>query len=136
MLEIDLSNCQLFDVDKIKFSHKVNFVYGRNGTGKSTLVNIIAGQVPSEECHIFQGYDKVLGDNHKLNAVVLGEKNVEIDRNIKIIEEKINLCESKIQKIIEKITKTKDCTSNLWTIKEDAQQEFYSIKRINEKFYH
>lgn len=36
-MEIDLLNNALFKEDKIEFPKNVNFLYGRNGTGKSTL---------------------------------------------------------------------------------------------------
>ena len=94
MLDVNLSNCQLYDADRISFPHKVNFIYGRNGTGKSTLVDIISHQVPEGECRVFQGYEKLLGDNDKLNAVVLGEKNVENDKKIKEKEEEIRALDS------------------------------------------
>ena len=43
-MEIDLLNNALFKEDKIEFPKNVNFLYGRNGTGKSTLTKEIATQ--------------------------------------------------------------------------------------------
>lgn len=121
MLEVNLSNCQLYDVDLISFPHKVNFIYGRNGTGKSTLVDIISRQVPEGECRVFQGYERLLGDNDKLNAVVLGEKNVENDKKIKEKEDEIRALESRVREIKEQIEKPEDGTNNFWTAREEAK---------------
>ena len=134
MLDVNLSNCQLYDADRISFPHKVNFIYGRNGTGKSTLVDIISHQVPEGECRVFQGYEKLLGDNDKLNAVVLGEKNVENDKKIKEKEEEIRALDSQIKSIQAKIERPEDGTSNLWTAREEAKEKLQSAEKEIDHF--
>lgn len=134
MIEIDLSNCLLFDVDRIQFSHKVNFVCGRNGTGKSTLTEIISKQIATEKCHVFQGYEKILGDNAKLNAVVLGEKNVENDRKIGQKEDEIKAFELQIKDIEKKIEEPVDGSTNLWTVKKGAYDRFNKAKNEIDHF--
>ena len=134
MLDVNLSNYQLYDADRISFPHKVNFIYGRNGTGKSTLVDIISHQVPEGECRVFQGYEKLLGDNDKLNAVVLGEKNVENDKKIKEKEDKIRALDSQIKSIQAKIERPEDGTSNLWTAREEAKEKLQSAEKEIDHF--
>jgi len=58
----------------------VNFIFGKNGTGKSTITSLIAQTMNSDvDVRIFQGFDSVLGEDDKLNAVILGEENTKIN---------------------------------------------------------
>lgn len=69
---------------------RINFFYGKNGTGKSTLCTIIREQLKDRfDVRIFQGFESVLGENHKLNAVILGEENNKIQEQIDKKEENI-----------------------------------------------
>ena len=43
-MKIDLSNVTLFDRDFIDINKPVNFIFGKNGTGKSTLSRLIKEQ--------------------------------------------------------------------------------------------
>ncbi|QGP76188.1 AAA family ATPase [Tetragenococcus halophilus] len=62
---------------------RINFFYGKNGTGKSTLCTIIREQLKNKfDVRIFQGFESVLGENRKLNAVILGEENNKIQEQI------------------------------------------------------
>jgi ABC-type multidrug transport system ATPase subunit len=45
----------IYDDVSIKFENNINFLFGNNGCGKSTLINIIAGASPSDEGSIFIG---------------------------------------------------------------------------------
>ena len=45
----------IYDDVSIKFDNNINFLFGNNGCGKSTLINIIAGVSPSDEGSIFIG---------------------------------------------------------------------------------
>lgn len=89
-LTIDLSK-QEYPVFNIGENHTldlrpINFIFGRNGSGKSSLANLISQQFDDTEeysVHVFTGMHDLLVDD-KLNAVVLGKENkeakIEIDR--------------------------------------------------------
>ncbi len=76
---------------------RINFFYGKNGTGKSTLCTIIREQIKDRfDVRIFQGFESVLGENHKLNAVILGEENNKIQEQIDKKEENIKKIDKQI----------------------------------------
>lgn len=90
---IDLSNHELiFSNTKLQSLKRKNFIYGKNGTGKSTLCELIREQKSDDfDVRIFQGFESVLGENKKLNAVVLGEENKKIQDQI---EKQLNLIQN------------------------------------------
>lgn len=76
-LTVDLSqhqfatNMKLFKQDKIMLKHK-NFIFAKNGSGKSTFANLIQSQMGSTyNVQLFQGLEKYLGENQKLDAFSL-----------------------------------------------------------------
>lgn len=93
-ISIDLSTqpCPTFNLQhnsELIIQNK-NFIFGKNGSGKSTLSSIILNQFQHEyEVRIFTGFDNILVDN-KLNAVVLGEENIEIKKEIKNLDKEIS----------------------------------------------
>ena len=89
-MKVDLSEKIIFDVDTISFDKQINFVYGKNGTGKSTLCKLIKKQYGlSMDVRIFQGFEKLLGEDEKLNAVLLGKENIKINKKINDLENEI-----------------------------------------------
>lgn len=96
-MDIKLNN--LFKDDIIKLDKKINFIFGRNGTGKSTLTTLIKEQHENKyDIRIFQGFEGVVGENKILNAVVLGEENNEINRQIKEKLEELKNNKDKLEK--------------------------------------
>lgn len=93
MVEIDLSMANLFRNDNVKFEKRALFIYGHNGTGKSTLTKLIEKQLQNEyNVSIFQGFDNLIDKDEQLEAVILGKENVEINKQIKQLEgEKANI---------------------------------------------
>lgn len=83
-MEIDLSSNKLFFADSISLDKNLNFIYGKNGTGKSTLTKLMLQKDGNESLKIFsfQGFDSVIGENALLNAIVLGESNKSIEAQI------------------------------------------------------
>ena len=65
-----------------------NFIFGKNGTGKSTISKLIRKQAIDKDVRIYQGIKSVI-TNGKLNSVTLGEDNVTAQKNIEIFEKKI-----------------------------------------------
>lgn len=86
---LDLTDVECFakENNKLEIKKNINFIFGKNGTGKSTLTRLIKEQKSDEyDVRIFDGFEGVVGKDNKLNAVVLGEKNNEIDNKIKKYE--------------------------------------------------
>lgn len=115
---LDLTNETLYDADELKIDKKYTFIFGKNGTGKSTITDLI--RVQCEESHdvrIFSGFEDVVDSESNLNAVVLGEENSKIKKQIEVLEgEILNLENTKAQ--IEKgyrMPKEDDPNPNLYT---------------------
>lgn len=87
-MKIDLKEQVLFDVDELLLDRPVNFIFGKNGTGKSTISKLIRKQAIDKDVRIYQGIKSVI-TNGKLNSVTLGEDNVTAQKNIEIFEKKI-----------------------------------------------
>lgn len=86
MIKINLANSEskIYKENSLELSSRVNLIYGKNGTGKSTLCNLIKEQLSEEyDVKIFNGFDSVLSENDRLDLVTLGEENVQIERTIK-----------------------------------------------------
>ena len=94
-MKIDLSNEKLFDINEIELDKPVNFIFGKNGTGKSTITKLVKEQITDKDIRIYQGLKSVIA-NGRLNSVTLGEENVSAQRNIEKFESEIaNFVEEK-----------------------------------------
>lgn len=87
-MKIDLSNVTLFDSDILEINKPVNFIFGKNGTGKSTLSRLIKEQNPDKDVRIFHGVESVAIDG-KLNSVILGQENILAQKNIEKLNKEI-----------------------------------------------
>ena len=74
-MKIDLSKEKLFDTDEIILDKPINFIFGKNGTGKSTITRLVKEQIRDKDIRIYQGLKSVVA-NGRLNSVTLGEENV------------------------------------------------------------
>lgn len=87
---IDLPSDRFID-DTISGFKQKNFIYGKNGTGKTSLTKEIEKQYSdSYDVHVFSGFNSVVGENGKLNTISLGVENVELQPKINDIENKID----------------------------------------------
>ncbi|MBG9981031.1 AAA family ATPase [Facklamia lactis] len=94
-IDIDLNKQQypvfdLTDNNNLEIG-AVNFIFGKNGTGKSTLSNIIRNQYgddPNYSVHIYTGMEDLLVEN-KLNTIVLGEENKEVKIKVEKIDKEL-----------------------------------------------
>ena len=127
-MKIDLSKEELFYENEINFDKNLNFVFGKNGTGKSTLTKLLKEYGEQDyDVRVFQGFENMVGENNRLNAVILGEENNEIAQEIEIKKEDIKKKEGEIDKINLEIKEPKDNSENLW-------KKFEKIKKnINQK---
>lgn len=105
---IDLKNEELFDADELIIDKKVTFAYGKNGTGKSTLTRILQKQEDDYDVRIFQGFEQVVGENHRLNAVVLGEENEKIENQIKSLNREKEQLLQEMEKMLKTISAPED----------------------------
>lgn len=125
-MKIDLSNVTLFDRDSIDINKPVNFIFGKNGTGKSTLSRLIKEQNPDKDVRIFHGVESVAIDG-KLNSVILGQENILAQKNIEKLNKEIeNLQSDKQVKEEEK----KELENKI----AEKKKEINKIERLIDKF--
>lgn len=95
---MDLNDYQyVFSDKKVGGFNKINYIYGKNGTGKSSLVKAIKEQYENQyDLHIFQGFNSIIGTDDELNAIALGSENTEITKQISEVNNKIKEIESSI----------------------------------------
>lgn len=130
-MKIDLSNEDLFNENVIEFDKKVNFVYGKNGTGKSTITNLLQKQYENNEKYdirIFQGFDILIGKNENLNCITLSNENSKINKEIEKKESLILENQKKIEEINKKINNPLNNEKNLFSMKEERIAEFKKQK--------
>src|SRR5699024_4131675 len=102
-LNINLSKQEypVFIIDSengtLNLGKRRNIIFGRNGTGKSTLCKIIEEQFSDEyNVHIFSGFDGLVVDN-QMDALVLGKETKEAKERIEELESQLqNLHSQKI----------------------------------------
>lgn len=128
-MKLDLSGVNLFVDNSIDFDKKVNYIYGPNGTGKTTISDILKQKSNEYDVHVFQGFDSVISDRDTLNAIVLGSKNVEISAKIDEIDKILADKKNEIKKIKETVSEPKDSSiKNYWTTKNEKVKKYNSMQ--------
>jgi wobble nucleotide-excising tRNase len=129
-LKINLTKTNIFaeNSKELSISKKINFVFGKNGTGKTTIADSIENQLQNDyDVQLFKDFDGV-AENGRLNAIALGTENAEIQDKIETIDEEI----AKIKKEIEK---PEDEAENLFTkAKKADENREQQDKKINDFF--
>ncbi|CAM4234292.1 hypothetical protein AT575_00285 [Streptococcus penaeicida] len=92
-MKLDLVDEKLFDCDELLLDKPINFIFGKNGTGKSTITRLVKEQICDKDIRVYQGINSVMTSG-RLNSVILGEENI-------AAQKEIEKCESEIAKIIE-----------------------------------
>lgn len=135
-MKIDLSNEELFYENEINFDKNLNFVFGKNGTGKSTLTKLLKKYGEQDyDVRVFQGFENMVGENNRLNAVILGEENNEIAQKIEEKKENIKKREEEKDKINLELKEPKDNSENLWKKFEEIEKNIKQKENEKEKFY-
>lgn len=135
-MQINLVSTGLFEQDQITFDKNVNFIFGKNGSGKSTLCKLIKNQLNSSyDVRVFQGFESVIGENNKLDTVILGEENTEINNQIEIKEQEKSNKQLEINKIKENIEQSEANPSNLWKECMEKQNIYKTIQSDIEHFF-
>lgn len=113
---------------KLSLDKSVNFIFGKNGTGKTTITDELKEQFSgSYNVCIFKDFEGI-AENGRLNAVSLGTENAEI-------QEKIDSLDSKIAVIGKDIEKPEDRTENLYTKAASAKKSSDNQAAKIDKFY-
>ena len=93
--ELQLPSDRFFNTTYRGLKQK-NFIYGKNGTGKSTITQTIFDSFhATHDVRIFQGFDSV-AENSVLNAISLGEENASIQPQIDQVSLEISELEKDI----------------------------------------
>ena len=129
-LTIDLSkHPDKFAADNLQLtiSKKVNFIFGKNGTGKTTIADEIAAQFSDRySVQVFKDFDGVVV-NERLDAVALGTENAKIQKLIDIVD-------GEILEISKQIDAPEDDSDNLLTKAEMANKEHETKRNKIEDF--
>lgn len=105
------------DSQELTIEKKVNFIFGKNGTGKTTLADEINNQLSDRyDVCVFKDFEGVV-ENERLDAVALGTKNA-------IIQEKINAIDKEITGIEKQTRQPEKKGDNLFTRAEKAQKKY------------
>lgn len=112
---------------ELPISKKVNFIFGKNGTGKTTIADEIVAQFSSSySVHIFKDFDGV-ATNERLDAVALGTENAAIQKKIDAVDNDMAILSKDIEK-------PDDSSENLFTkaasVKEALNNQSAKIDRF------
>ena len=101
-----------------------NFIFGKNGTGKSTITNKIKEQYENTyDVRIFQGYRQIIKEDEGFSAIALGEKNAKL-------QPEIDKKESEISKLIKE---EKNVNDEFEKAEEDYRKKNNEIENIYTK---
>ena len=143
-MKLDLTDASIYDDglnrfedEEIDFSKSINIIYGKNGTGKSSICKLMKEQWKDKEVCIFRGFNELLDENEKLNAIVLGEGNSKINKEVTSLEEKISEIEREIEEKKENIEEPEegDDRVNLFTEKRDLENQKTKKENREDKIY-
>lgn len=142
-ITIDLSkHCfqdgiSVFKQRSVDLKHR-NFIFARNGSGKSTFSSIVSKQLSDQyDVRIYNGFDSMLGENENLNAFAL---SVNASKNEKLIEEKQGYLDAKnveLDRILSEIGKPStddqipiNLTKKLLEVKKDVEEKSKNIENF------
>ena len=108
MINIDLSDVDVFESNELILNNSLAFIFGRNG---------------------------IVDENKSLNAVALGEVNSEINKKIELAENEINDLEAKIEEINIGLNPPEGDVTNFWSRKDSAEKEWKALYEKIETFY-
>src|SRR5699024_6084420 len=149
VLHLDLSKqeYQVFNIDieptLLELKNK-NFIFGKNGTGKSTLCKMIENQFTEDyDVKVFSGFQNITEDK-KLNAIVLGEENIDAKTKLESLEKKLTSFRS-LKENLDNTIKSLEWDDSyieeglekhaLYKIKEEIEIRFNKKNKEIDKFY-
>ena len=135
-MKVDLSSVDIFEGNELELDKKITFIFGKNGTGKSTIAEEIKKLNSDYDVSVFQGFNNIIDENHRLNAVVLGEENSIINAKIEQKKEEIRIKEDEIEKINRTLSPPESVDeSNFWLRKQNAENEYRTAEKELDCFY-
>lgn len=134
-MKIDLSSVDIFEENELELDKKITFIFGKNGTGKSTITEEIKKLNSDYDVSVFQGFNNIIDENHRLNAVVLGEENLIINAQIEQKKKEIELKQNEINNINKTLSEPETEESNFWTRKQNAQKAYKAAEKNLADFY-
>lgn len=131
--DIDMSKVDFaFDANSVVNDLKhVNYFYGKNGTGKSSIVRTLIAQYGDEyNIEVFSGSTSVIFKNEQIGAISLGQENAQAAKEIKRINKAISNLDADLLP-----PKTENKSANLYQQRSQAiQAEKDSSSKLN-RFY-
>lgn len=134
-IKIDLSSYSERFAEKSRelfITKKINFLFGKNGTGKTTIADAIKDQFSSDYSDynvcVFKDFSGVLDENDRLNAIALGTENAEIQVKIKAIDKEIDEIKKEIDEPLDK-------TENFFTKEKKAISDHKKQEDKIDNFY-
>ena len=100
----------------LNFHEEVNFLIGRNGSGKTTVINIIAAALTGD----FQSLDRL-----PFNKVIITLKNKESNKKPSVTVEKINNDKSPYPNIQYKIKESQSSNQTIYSLSDYAEDRFF-----------
>ncbi|CAL7874272.1 AAA family ATPase [Fusobacterium necrophorum] len=135
-MKIDLSKKDVFEDKELEINRNITFIFGKNGTGKSTIAKLIEEQEKGYDVRIFNGFDGVISENGELNAVILGEENTQIQKEISEKEKEIEKETIKKEEVLKQIQEPENkADKNVFTKFKNAEKEWESKKQEMENFF-
>jgi len=117
------------ETSELVIEKKVNFVFGKNGTGKTTIANEIKSQLADNyDVCVFKDFEGI-AENARLDAVALGTENAAIQHKIDAIDEEV----TKIEKLIK--SSEKNDANSLFVRAEKAKSNFAKQDKKIKDFY-
>lgn len=133
-MTIDLSDVSVFESNELELDTTLTFIFGRNGTGKSTLTEEFK-KIDEFDVRVFDGFDDIVDENKKLNAVALGTENADINKKIEIAEKDIESLKGKIDSVRKGLEEPIDGVSNFWSRRELAKKDWNDQKNVIDAFF-
>lgn len=117
-----------FEESVLKDIKAKNFIYGKNGTGKTSISHAILEQYKHEyDIHLFEGFNSVVSDNHILNAISLGTQNASVQPLIEEAQEELDKINSDLN--------TPEEGTNTFSALKLASDKYEKQKKLIKKFY-
>ena len=114
-----------FSSSELELGEKCTYIFGKNGTGTTSIADMIKNQIIDNDVRVFKNFDEILSEDKKLNAVILGEENNEINKQIKKLERTVSGYFDYVEDLIE--------NENTFTMEEFANSvnEFLAFRKYN-----
>ena len=117
----------IFSDTKLKNLKQKNFIYGRNGTGKSSISKAINEEYKENyDVRIFYGGESFIYESESLDAIALGSNNVEVQPQIDKIKKEIDEINAELNE------EELDTLGNRW---KNSCNQFKQSDDALEKFY-